>query len=86
MPLDGKGMNIVCVFVDWLGKRLILIPCNKLVDARVLAQLYLIHVYKYYRPATTIVSDRGLQFISAFWEEFYCLLSTKLKLSTLYYL
>jgi hypothetical protein len=34
-----------------------------------MAQLYLIHVHKYYGPATTIVSDRGPQFISAFWDE-----------------
>jgi hypothetical protein len=56
----------VCIFVDRLRKRLISIPCNKEVDAKVLAQLYLVYVYRYYRPATTIVSDYGLQFISAF--------------------
>jgi hypothetical protein len=52
-------MNIVYVFVDRLGKRLISVPCDKLVDTRVIAQLYLTHVYKYYGPATTVVSDRG---------------------------
>jgi transposase InsO family protein len=85
MPTDKAGMNIVCVFVDRLGKRPISVPCNKEVDARVLAQLYLIHVHRYYGPATTIVSDRRPQFISAFWEEFWRLLGTKLKLSTAYH-
>jgi hypothetical protein len=85
MPADKAGMNIVCVFVDRLGKRPISIPCNKEIDARVLAQLYLIHIHKYYGPATTIVSDRGPQFISAFWKEFCRLLGTKLKLSTAYH-
>lgn len=66
MPSDHKGMNMVCVFVDRLGKRPISVPCDRSVDARVMAQLYLVHVHKYYRPATTIVSDRGPQFISAF--------------------
>jgi hypothetical protein len=37
MPPDKEGINIVCVFIDRLGKRLILIPCNKSVDARTLA-------------------------------------------------
>ena len=60
IPPDGKGMDMVYVFVDRLGKRLVSVPCNKTVDARVMAQLYLIHVHKYYGPATTIVSDRGL--------------------------
>jgi hypothetical protein len=44
-----------------------------------------IHVYKYYGPATTIVSDRGPQFISAFWEEFNRILGTKIKLSTAFH-
>ncbi len=66
MPPDRDGMSIVCVFVDRLGKRPISVPCNKTVDARVMAQLYLVHVHKHYGPATTIVSDRGPQFISAF--------------------
>jgi transposase InsO family protein len=85
MPTDKAGMNIVCVFVDRLGKRPISVPCNKEVDARVLAQLYLVHIHRYYGPATTIVSDHGPQFISAFWEEFCWLLGTKLKLSTAYH-
>jgi hypothetical protein len=66
MPTNKVGMNIVCVFVDRLGKRPISIPCNKEVDARVLAQLYLVHVYRYYGPVMIIVSDYRLQFISAF--------------------
>ena len=37
MPLDQDGMSIVCVFVDRLGKRLISVPCNKTVDAQVMA-------------------------------------------------
>ena len=59
MPPDREGMNMVCVFVDRLGKRPVSVPCNKSVDARVLAQLYLIYIHKYYGPATTVVSDRG---------------------------
>jgi transposase InsO family protein len=85
MPSDQHGMNMVCVFVDRLGKRPISVPCDKSVDARVMAQLYLTHVHKYYGPATTVVSDRGPQFISAFWKEFCRLLGTKLKLSTAYH-
>jgi hypothetical protein len=37
MPPDHKGLNIVCVFVDRLGKRLISVPCDRLVDARLIA-------------------------------------------------
>jgi hypothetical protein len=69
-------MNIVCVFVDRLGKQPISVPCNKSVDTKVMAQLYLTYVYKYYRPVTTVISDCSPQFISAFWKEFCRLLGT----------
>ena len=59
MPPDHDSINIVYVFVDRLGKRPVSVPCNKTVDARVLAQLYVIYIYKYYGPATTVVSDQG---------------------------
>ena len=85
MLLDKESINIVYVFINKLGKRFISIFCKKTVDARTIAQLYLVHVYKYYGLATTIVSDRELQFVSAFWDEFCRLLSTKLKLFTAYH-
>jgi transposase InsO family protein len=78
-------MNIMCMFVDRLGKRPISVPCDKSVNARVIAQFYLTHVHKYYGPATTVVSDRGPQFILVFWKEFCRLLGTKLKLSIIYH-
>ena len=73
------------MFVDRLRKRLISVPCHRTIDAVRLARLYVIHVYKYYGPATTIVSDRGPQFVSAFWDEFNRILGTKIKLSTAFY-
>ena len=65
-PKDKHGFDTIAVFVDRLGKRPISVPCHSTIDALGLAQLYLIYVYKYYGPATTIVSDRGPQFVSAF--------------------
>ncbi|MDA4119333.1 MAG: reverse transcriptase domain-containing protein [Thaumarchaeota archaeon] len=85
MPPDKEGNNTVCVFVCRFSKRPISIPCKKEVDAKVLAGLYMSHVHRYFGPATTIVSDRGPQFISAFWREFCHALGTKLKLSTPYH-
>jgi transposase InsO family protein len=84
-PADKKGNNMILVFVDRLGKRPISVPCKKTTDAKELAQMYIQHVWKYYGPATTIVSDRGPQFISFFWNEFNSILGTKLKLSTAYH-
>jgi hypothetical protein len=84
-PRDSHGYDMIAVFVDRLGKRPISIPCYRTIDAPELARLYVIHVYKYYGPATTVVSDRGPQFVSAFWDEFNRILGTKVKLSTAFH-
>ena len=84
-PKDKHGFDTIAVFVDRLGKRPISIPCHSTIDTPGLAQLYLIYVYKYYGPATTIVLDHSLQFVSAFWEEFNWILGTKVKLSTAFH-
>jgi hypothetical protein len=57
---------MIAVFVDRLGKRLISILYHRTINALKLVRLYVIHVYKYYGPATTIVSNHGPQFVSTF--------------------
>ena len=47
-----------------------------------MASLFIYHVWRYFGPPDSIVSDRGPQFVSDFWTEFYRLLGIKLKLST----
>ena len=49
-----------------------------------LQRLFVHYFYRIYGPLDTIVSDRGPQFISAFWEKFTRSLGIKLKLSTAY--
>jgi hypothetical protein len=81
-PKDKHGFDNVLVFVDRLTKRPISIPCHKDIDAKGTARLFLIYVYRHKGAPMTIVSDRGSQFISDFWDEFCRLIRTKLKLST----
>ena len=50
-----------------------------------MAQLFVENIYHHQGSPTTIVSDRGPQFISAFWDEFCRILGIKLKLSTAYH-
>jgi hypothetical protein len=73
---------MIIVFICWLSKRSISIPCRKDTDALQTAQIYLDWVWRYYGPADTIVSNRGPQFVSEFWKEFNRILGTKIKLST----
>jgi hypothetical protein len=81
-PKDKSGYDNVFVVVDRLSKQAISVPCYKTVIAEEVARLYICHVYRYYGAAESIVSDRGGQFISAFWKEFNRILGTQLKLST----
>ena len=73
------------LLVDCFGKRPISIPCYKTITAKEAARLYIQYPYRIYGPLDTIVSDRGPQFISAFWDEFTRILGIKLKLSTAYH-
>lgn len=50
-----------------------------------MAQLYVSYVYRYRGAPQTIVSDRGPQFISDFWNEFCRILGIQLKLSTAFH-
>ena|SRR5438876_551989 len=57
---DSHRFDTITVFVDHLGKRLISVLCHHTIDAPEMAQLYVSHVYRYYRLVTTIVSNHGL--------------------------
>jgi len=85
MPKERQGYNTVMLVINCFGKRPISIPCNKTVNAKEAAKLYIQYPYRIYGPPLTIVSDRGPQFISAFWKEFTCILGIDLKLSTAYH-
>ena len=85
MPKERQGYDTVMLVIDRFGKRPISIPCRKTVDAKEAARLYIQYPYRIYGPPLTIVSDRGPQFISAFWKEFTRILGIKLKLSTAYH-
>ena len=73
---------MVAIFVNWLGKRLITIPVRDTITVWELVLLFLVHVVRYVGIPESIVSDRGPQFISDFWDEFCKRIGTKIKLST----
>lgn len=81
-PTTKSGYDMIFVIVDRLGKRAISIPCHKNITAREAARLFIQWPYRIYGPPDSIVSDRGPQFISEFWDEFCTALDIKLKLST----
>ena len=54
------------IIINRFGKRPFLIPCYKDIDAKKTARLYIHYIYRIYKPLNIIISDCGLQFISAF--------------------
>ena len=84
------GYNMIMVVVDRLTKMPYYIPCTaKEVDrgmlAPAMAGLFLNCVFRLHGLPGTIVSDRGPQFISSFWEYLTTSLGIKRKLSTAYH-
>ena len=76
---------MVIILVNHFSKRPLLIPYHKDINTKEVAQLYIHYVYQIYGLLDTIISNRGPQFILAFWNEFTWILSIRLKLSTAYY-
>lgn len=85
MPEDKEGFNMVVVFIDRLSKKAVTIPCKITVNAKNLAEIYLIHCFRHVGIPESIVSDRGAQFISYFWKYLCQLLQVERRLSTAYH-
>ena len=64
----SQGYDAIFVVVDRLTKMRHLMPCKGSCDAEGTARLFLQYVWKIHGLPTTIVSDRGPQFVSQFWK------------------
>src|SRR5699024_826733 len=84
-PPDKNGYDMALVVVDRFSKRPISIPCKKTATSEDVARMFIEHVYRHRGPPATIVSDRGPQFVSTFWNELCRILGVQLKLSTAYH-
>jgi hypothetical protein len=82
-PMDRYGFDIVFVTVDRLSKRPVSMPCKKkTATAMEMARLWIRYVFPWTGLPDSIVSDRGGQFVSEFWNEVCRILQIKVKLST----
>ncbi|GME30143.1 uncharacterized protein ACHE_50633A [Neofusicoccum parvum] len=79
-----KGFTAVLVVVDRFSKMRHFIPCYDTTTASQMAQLFRDNIWKYHSLPDTIISDRGPQFISEFWQGLCKLLKIDHRLSTAY--
>jgi transposase InsO family protein len=78
LPRTTKGYDSIWVIVDRLTKIAHFLPVKTDHPVTVYAQLCIAHILSLHGVLKTIVSDRGPQFVSKFWEELYKSLGTKL--------
>ena len=81
----SEGYDMILVITDRLSKGVILEPCNTSISTEQLIELFIRTFYRHHGLPTSIVSDRGPQFISMVWKRFCERLHIKRRLSTAYH-
>ncbi len=81
----SDGNTCILVIVDRFSKSCRLIPLKNLPTAMMTAELMFNHVFRYFGIPEDIVSDRGPQFISHVWQNFFKLLGVTVSLSSGYH-
>lgn len=81
----SNSLDAIMTVTDRLTKMKHLIPCRTACSADDAANLFLRNVWKLHGLPTTIVSDRGPQFISEFWKRLNRQLKIKARLSTAFH-
>jgi len=84
--INKNGFDNIYVVIDYLSKQAISISCQKTVLAEKIARLYIAFIYRYHKAPKSIISNRKLQFVSAFWREFIQIFNIQLRLSTANYI
>jgi hypothetical protein len=80
-----KGYNSIRVIMDQLTKVAHFIPVKTMYTGPQLAELYIARIVCLYGVPKKIVSDRGTQFTSKFWELLHESMNTKLNFSSSYH-
>uniref|UniRef100_A0A803JG23 Gypsy retrotransposon integrase-like protein 1 n=1 Tax=Xenopus tropicalis TaxID=8364 RepID=A0A803JG23_XENTR len=81
----SQGKTVIWVVVDRFSKMAHFIPLPHLPSAKTLADLFIMHIFKFHGFPENIVSDRGVQFVSKFWRAFCTLVGTELSFSSAYH-
>ena len=85
LPKTQKGYDSIWVIVDRLTKVAHFLPVRTNFRGEKLAQLYVNNIVKLHGVPSKIVSNRGTQFTSKFWESLHKAMGTKLDFSSAYH-
>jgi hypothetical protein len=85
LPRTAKGFDSIWVIIDRLTKIAHFLPVKVKYPVIAYAELYIARILSLHGVPKKIVSDRGPQFVSKFWEELHKALGTKLLHSSAYH-
>jgi len=67
LPLSS-GFDTILVIVDQLTKQVIFIPTHDTITSADLAYLFILHIFSKYGISSHVTSNRGLEFVSNFFQ------------------
>jgi hypothetical protein len=85
LPNTSLRHDSIWVIVDRLTKSAHFLPIHTTCNAKRYAEIYLDQIVRLHGIPKTIISDRGAQFITRFWEQLQDALGTKLIRSSAYH-
>jgi transposase InsO family protein len=85
LPTMQSGYDFIWVIVDHFSKVAHFIPVKTMYKGAKLAELYIARIVCLYGVPKKIVSDRGTQFMSRFWEKLHEAVDTRLNFSLAYH-
>jgi len=77
LPLS-EGYTDILVVVDWLTKQALFISIIRSLNAAMLVELFIKHVFSKYGVPSHVISDRGMEFVSKFFRSLANALDMKL--------
>jgi hypothetical protein len=85
LPTMQKGHDYLFVVVDMFKKMCILMPCKKTIKGQEATKLFFEQIWVHFGIPRSIISDRDIGFLSAFWTTLWENTDTKLKRSTTFH-
>jgi hypothetical protein len=71
LPLTACKFDLIWVIIDRLSKSTHFIPVHTNYNVQNYAEVYIAHVLCLHGVSKTIISDRGSQFVTHFWEQLH---------------
>jgi hypothetical protein len=78
LPLTAHEFDLIWIIVDWLTKSAHFISINIMYRVEKYAEIYIAHVLCLHEVLKMIISNRGSQFVTHFWEQLHASLGTHL--------